>query len=803
MNDIYRETEPAFEGVRVVEYAGTGSGVAAAYAGWQLAGMGARVMRLTAELDDEGKRATPVSLALDVLSDGKTGTPCPIDAAPFGALLESSDILLCDAPSELERLIGPVTSLNTVYPNLIIGIATTFGLDSPYQGYQGSALDAQALSATAWALGEPGRAPLSLPPGTAEHQSGAMLAAGCLLALRVRDEGKGGRVVDISLADVLASYVAGGCRYFVHHGLKWERSGRRASGSGGAYPFAILPCKDGMVCICGRTRDEWKRFVHAMGDPEWASEPRYQKLRAMGREYPDEVDALVMPWLAKHTMTELEGIALEHGLIVSPLRTFADVLETPHFKERGFLTESTAAGCSVKTPSLPFHVLETRSENTENIAPTLLKNSATLPTGDGTGTRPLSGDGTGTRPLSGLRVLDLGWVWSAPWVSTMLGELGAEVIKVEHANRPDNLRLAGRIVRDGEIVEGPSTEMSPMFHQVSHGKLGITLNTKDPEAVALLKRLAAISDVVIENMSPGSLERSGLGYEAFKAENPRIVMLAMSVAGQFGALTKMRAYAPTMSSFVGMESLIGYKNEDPIGALNLGLSDPSASVHALVPLLAALRQARATGEGCYIDFSQIEALLSTLRPYFLDMQVQGRQPRPLGNGHPKIAPHGIYPAIGEDKWLTLTVADDAQWRSLSGVAKDQTWATDKRYETTSGRLDHADALDAAISSWSASQDRDELVANLRVAGVASSPVLSVEELWHEPHFTARGMKQSVDIPIYGQEDLFKAPWRFSDFAPEITRCGPTTGEHNGLVFGELLGLSGGEIAELEERGVIA
>ena len=793
MNELYPETEPAFEGVRVVEYTGTGSGVAAAYAGWQLAGMGAKVTRLTAEPDRESKRTTPVTLALDVLADGKTGAPCPTDAAAFCAMLENCDILLCDAPSELERLIGPMTSLNTIYPNLIIGVATIFGLDGPYAGYHGSALDAQALSATAWALGEPGRAPLSLPPGTAEHQSGAMLAAGCLLALRVRDEGKGGRVVDISLADVLASYVAGGCRYFVHHGLKWERSGRRASGSGGAYPFAILPCKDGMVCICGRTRDEWNRLVHAMGDPEWASEPRYQKLRAMGREYPDEVDALVMPWLAKHTMTELEAIALEHGLIVSPLRALEDVLETPHFKARGFLAESTAAGRSVKTPALPFHVLETRSETTEDIAPLLLKTSAAPPTGDS----------TATRPLSGLRVLDLGWVWSAPWVSTMLGELGAEVIKVEHAKRPDNLRLAGRIIRDGEMVEGPSTEMSPMFHQVSHGKLGITLNTKEPEAVALLKRLAAISDVVIENMSPGSLERSGLGYEAFKAVNPRIVMLAMSVAGQFGALTKMRAYAPTMSSFVGMESLMGYKNEDPIGALNLGLSDPSASVHALPPLLAALRQSRATGEGCYIDFSQIEALLGTLRPYFLDMQVQGRQPRPLGNGHADMAPHGIYPAIGADKWLTLTVADDAQWRSLSRVAKDQTWATDNRFQAASGRLDHADALDAAISSWTASQDRDTLVATLREAGVASSPVLSVEELWREPHFTARGMKQSVDIPIYGQENLFKAPWRFSDFAPEITRCGPTTGEHNGLVFGELLGLSGAAIAELEERGVIA
>jgi crotonobetainyl-CoA:carnitine CoA-transferase CaiB-like acyl-CoA transferase len=140
-----------------------------------------------------------------------------------------------------------------------------------------------------------------------------------------------------------------------------------------------------------------------------------------------------------------------------------------------------------------------------------------------------------------LRVLDFGWVWSAPWVGAILGELGAEVIKVEHRKRPDNLRLAGRVMRNGAVVEGPSMEMSPMYHQINHGKLGITLNTKKPAAVELIKRHAALSDVVIENMSPGSLERSELGYADLSAIKPDIVMLAMSVAGQHGALSALRA----------------------------------------------------------------------------------------------------------------------------------------------------------------------------------------------------------------------------------------------------------------------
>ncbi len=411
--------------------------------------------------------------------------------------------------------------------------------------------------------------------------------------------------------------------------------------------------------------------------------------------------------------------------------------------------------------------------------------------------------GRGERPLSGLRVLDFSWVWSAPWVGTMLLELGAQVIKVEHAKRPDNLRLAGRVIRDGEVLKGPSKEMSPMFHQVNHGKLGITLNLKAPRAVELLRRLAGMSDVIVENMSPGSMERANLGYDSLKADNPRLVMLAMSAAGQHGALAHMRAYAPTMSSFVGMEALVGYPGEPPIGALNFALSDPSASVHALVPLLAAVRRARATGTGSYIDFSQIESLLGTLRPYLLDRQVHARQPATTGNRHFGRAPHGIYPAAETDAWLSLVVIDDHGWQSLTRLAAGTDWAVDLKFSTLEGRLAQVDELDQAIARWTAQQPRDALVARLRAAGIAASPVLSVEEQWQDPHFAAREIKARVNIPFYGDEDLFKAPWRFSDFSPQIDRCGPSLGEHNDFVFGELLGLSHDEVTSLKASGVIA
>lgn len=782
--------------LRVVEVVGAESGIASAYAGWLLARMGADVTRVLLP-QNPADRATPVGLALQSLAIGKRIVLEPVDLDGLEQLLAEQDVVLADGPVALEQLeISPEEWVKRC-PRLIFGVASVFGLTGPHAALPATALDAQAISAAAWSMGEPGRAPLTLPPGIIEHQAGAALTAASLIALEARDRQGTGRVVDVALADVLASYVAGNCRFYIHHGLEWQRSGRRASGSGGAYPFANLPCKDGEVCVCGRTREEWQRLVRAMGNPAWAQEPRYQQLRAMGTEYADEVDELVSPWFAAHTKAELEAIALEHHLILAPIRELQASLQTPQFRERGFFVSERVANRPMYVPSLPYQVRRTRAPEAAHEASRLLIAGV-----DGVDRRWAAGPRDAAAPLDGVRVVDFGWVWSAPWVSTMLAELGAEVIKVEYSKRPDNLRLAGRVIKNGEEVDGPSREMSPMFHQVNHGKLGVTLNLKEPRAAELARMLVNRSDLVVENMSPGSMDRAGLGYAELVATNPKLVMLAMSVAGQRGALSTMRAYAPTMSSFIGLEGLIGYAGEAPIGALNFALSDPSASVHALVAALAALRKARRTGEGCYIDFSQTEALLGTLRPYLLDAQLHQRQPPTLGNRSKEMAPHGIFPARGKDAWLTLAVRDDEEWAALARVAFEEAWTQDPRFSSAQRRLEHVAALDEAISNWTQRRDRDELVKRLRAERIAASPVLSIEEMWRDPHLAARGIKFRVELPFYGPEDLFRAPWIFSDLEPKISRCGPMTGEHNEFVFGEILGLSRKERAELESAGVI-
>ncbi len=774
--------------LRVIE---CGSGISAAYCGWLLRRLGAEVERAgpTPPAPDLAQ-PDAIGLGLAYFHHGKTVLPA--GAAPAWS---DADLIITDDVAALEALAGcALAALAERAPQAVIGATTVFGLSGPLAGTPAVPLDAQAVSSVAWALGEPGRAPLSIPPGVLECQAGAHLAAACLMARFVSPADGQARIADVALADVLASYVAVNCRFYIHHGMQWQRAGRRASNSGGAYPFVILPCKDGDVCLSGRTRPEWERFVQAMGSPDWAREPRYQKLRAMGQQYPEEVDALILPWLAEHTKAEIEAIANRYQLTIAPLRSFAEVLATDQLADRGFLAPWQAGPRTFSAPGLPFKMTQTRGSGEDpDLAAHALSTAG--------GARGAGGKAAG--PLAGLRVLDLGWVWSAPQVGSILAQFGAEVVKVEHAKRLDNSRMSGTIFRNGEKVEGSTTDMSPMFHQINKGKSGITLNTKHPDGVALARRLAAQSDIVLENMSAGSMERTGLGYDTLRQDNPGLIMVAMSGAGQFGPLADMRTYAPAMSSFAGLEAIVGYDGERPVGALNFAVGDPNAAVHALVALFAALLRRQTTNEGCYIDLSQTEAMITTLAPYLLVSQATGHQPAPAGNSHPGMAPHGIYPTDQADRWLSIATETDAQWSALASLAGDAAWAGQAQHTTTAGRIADRAALDAALAGWTETQERDGLVARLRAKGIPASPVQDIDAFWADAQFGARGLRDVVDLPGLGQEPLFRAPWLFSNLHARTGTRGPLLGEDNAQVLQGRLGLSAEAFAAFKAEGVIA
>ena len=398
--------------------------------------------------------------------------------------------------------------------------------------------------------------------------------------------------------------------------------------------------------------------------------------------------------------------------------------------------------------------------------------------------------------LSGYRVLDFGWVLAGALPGMILADMGAEVIKVETRQRLDYMRLGRPIVGDQ-----PDPEQNPMFHNVNRGKLSVTLNISEPDAVELAKRLASRCDVVIENFSPGVMERLGLGYETLRDIKPDIIMASISSTGQEGPLRDLRAYAPSIGSLSGLDSTMGYEGGGPLG-LKHAFGDICGALHAVFAIVSSLYNRNRTGEGRYIDVSMLRATVVTQGVGLMEHALTGRSLQPRGNYDPTMVPYGNYPCAGDDKWVSIAVATEDEWADLLEAMGNPPWAGDDRFRSQYRRQRHRRELDSLLSQWTMQHDADALTDLLQQHGVASAPVLSAEERLFHPHFMERGLYNDIDHPSLGAEPIFNLMWGLSKTPSAVRRHAPLMGEHNREVLCGTLGLSESELAEMEERQVV-
>ena len=398
--------------------------------------------------------------------------------------------------------------------------------------------------------------------------------------------------------------------------------------------------------------------------------------------------------------------------------------------------------------------------------------------------------------LAGYRVLDFGWVLAGAIPGMVLADMGAEVIKVETRQRLDYMRLGRPIVGDQ-----PDPEQNPMFHNVNRGKLSVTLNISEPDAVDLAKRLVEKSDVVIENFSPGVMDRLGLGYETLRAIKPDIIMASISSTGQDGPLRDLRAYAPSIGALSGLDSTMGYEGGGPLG-LKHAFGDICGALHAVFAIVSSLYRRNQTGEGQYIDVSMLRATAVTQGVGLMEHAMTGRSLQPRGNYDPTMVPCGNYPCAGEDKWISIAVATEEEWQGLVVAMDNPAWARDQRFSTRFRRQRHRRELDALLSSWTTGHEADELTDVLQNHGVAAAPVFSAEERLFHPHFMERGLYSDIDHPALGAEPIFNLMWNLSKTPSVVRRHAPLMGEHNQQVLCETLGLTASELAQFEERQVV-
>ena len=398
--------------------------------------------------------------------------------------------------------------------------------------------------------------------------------------------------------------------------------------------------------------------------------------------------------------------------------------------------------------------------------------------------------------LAGFRVLDFGWVLAGALPGMVLADLGAEVIKVETRQRLDYMRMGRPIVGDQ-----PDPEQNPMFHNVNRGKLSVTLNIGEPDAVELAKRLAARCDVVIENYSPGVMARLGLGYDTLRGVKPNIIMASISSTGQEGPLRDLRAYAPSIGALSGLDSAMGYEGGGPLG-LKHAFGDICGALHAVFAIAAALYHRKRTGQGQYIDVSMLRATVVTQGVGLMEHALTERSLPPRGNYDPTMAPYGNYPCAGADQWVSIAVASEGEWQSLVTAMGNPAWAKDDRFRSQYRRQRHRRELDALLAQWTAQHDADTLTDLLQRHGVAAAPVLSAAERLFHPHFMERGLYSDIDHPSLGAEPIFNLMWGLSKTPSAVRRHAPLLGEHNRPVLCGTLGLSEDELAELEERRVV-
>ena len=399
-------------------------------------------------------------------------------------------------------------------------------------------------------------------------------------------------------------------------------------------------------------------------------------------------------------------------------------------------------------------------------------------------------------PLQGLRVLDFGWVLAGAIPGMVLADMGAQVIKVETRQRLDYMRQGRPLIGDER-----DPELNPMFHNVNRSKLSITLNTTHPGAIDLARRLAGRSDVVVENFSPGVMDRLGLGYEDLRKHKPDIIMASISSNGQTGPLRDLRAYAPSIGALAGLDSTLGYEGERPLG-LKHAYADITGALHAVFAITAALLNRKRTGQGRYIDLSMLRATVATMGIGLSEYALTGLVMEPKGNYDPVMAPYNNYPCLGEDKWVSVAVRTEEEWRSLVRAMGNPAWAQDESFVSKFQRLKHRKELDAQLAAWTSTRTAEDVTKTLQDNGVAAAPVMDAEERLAYPHFQERGLYQEIQHPSLGQEPVFNLMWKLSRTPSSIRRHAPLLGEHNQEVFGDILGLSDEEISHLEEAKVL-
>jgi benzylsuccinate CoA-transferase BbsF subunit len=397
--------------------------------------------------------------------------------------------------------------------------------------------------------------------------------------------------------------------------------------------------------------------------------------------------------------------------------------------------------------------------------------------------------------LEGIRIVDFTRYAAGPQITLLLAFMGAEVIRIESNAELDHFRRPESAVSYGSTRAGRDS-----FNTLNLNKLSVTLNLKTAGGVDLSKKLVAVSDVVVDNFRPGVMERLGLDYGSLKKIKPDIIMLSASSHGAVGPEKAYSAYAVTFGPIGGVSHLTGYKDGSP--AVTRSSADLRPGTAAAFAILAALNYREVSGEGQFIDFSAREAISCEIGEAIMDYTMNGRVRTRHGNRDDILAPNNCYRCKGDDKWISISVANNDEWKALLGAMGNPAWADDAKFADQFRRWHNQDEIDKHIAEWTSQYSDYEIMNMLQRASVAAVPAFDSEELFTDPHCRERNVFVPTETATEGQLYAVAPPWKFPETPARVTRAAPELGQDNEYVLRELLGLSQEVIDQLIAEKVL-
>jgi crotonobetainyl-CoA:carnitine CoA-transferase CaiB-like acyl-CoA transferase len=404
-------------------------------------------------------------------------------------------------------------------------------------------------------------------------------------------------------------------------------------------------------------------------------------------------------------------------------------------------------------------------------------------------------------PLTGIRVLDLSRVLAGPWAGQNLADLGAEVIKIERPGVGDDSRAFGPPwVKD---AQGRDTKDSAYFTAANRGKKSVTVNLQRPEGQALVRELAAKSDVLLENYKYGDLQRYGLGYDDLKTLNPRLIYCSVTGFGQTGPYKERPGYDFMIQGMGGMMSVTGEPDDKPGGGpqrAGVPIADIITGMYASIAICAALAHRAQSGQGQHLDLALLDSQIALLAYQNTNYFATGKPPRRIGNLHPNIVPYQPFRAA--DGEVILACGNDNLYRKFCEAAGCPELAADPRFATNGKRVENRDELARLLGAIFARHTRKEWVELLDAAGVPNGPINDIAQVFAEPQVKARGVKLEIAHPVAGKLPMVASPMRFSGTPLEHKRPPPLLGEHTEEILRGVLGMSAEDVARLRASGAI-